>query len=421
MKAYRQLLLILLMLMPMFALAQDREADYQTTYDAPTYQAFAQAFVENEAIRIAVHIAYQAADDRTIAAYEVSLDEQPCGRLVLASTEEKKRLLNFEGTFPTQNTSDIGLTPVYQETGPCYEESFLMTLPLKYEVQREEADVPQVTITGRLHSDMPEAVIVLTNIGREMKDGLDMQVHQAAISIPETGFTQTLTYRSRETVNSLYPALLADLNFDGYLDLDLTVGMGASNRFSVFSLWQPEQGCFAQVNQDLELCNYSLLPERKDIRVYIHESALHHDIIRYHWENGMLAKKAMGSVYSSYPSGDVYESAKLIASDGSEKVLWDDHYQPDWYDTSRVYQERDAVLEQVIYLNALEEAPKTAVIVNADWVNLRHRDTKSSSSIGKIDAGETVQVLAEKCGEDQGWVRVLWEGKTGYIWHTFLK
>ncbi len=292
---------------------------------------------------------------------------------------------------------------------------------LPYEIQMDKPSPGQVTITGKLRSDMPEAVIVLTNTGRDTKDGLELLVNQADITIPDTGFAQTLTYRSREAPNSLSPAMLADLNFDGYLDLDLTVGMGAANRFSMFALWQPEQGCFAQVNQDLELCNYTLQPKRKDIWVYIHESALCHDIVRYHWENGGLVKKAMGQVYTRDSSEDVYESAKLLKEDGSEMVLWDDHYSLDWYSGNIVYNERHAVLERVVYWNALEEAPQTAVVTNVDWVNLRKLDTKSAPSIGIISEGETVQVLAENCGEDQGWVRVLWGGKTGYIWHSFLE
>lgn len=312
------------------------------------------------------------------------------------------------------------LLPVFAlaEDGKAAEQAANSELP--YIIQMDVPNPGQVTITGKLRGDMPEMVIVLTNTGRETADGDNMKVHQADIAIQETGFTQTLNYRSREALNSLSPAMLADLNFDGYLDLDLTVGMGAANRFSVFALWQPEQGCFAQVNQDLELCNYTLQPERKDIWVYIHESALCHDIIRYHWENGGLVKKAVGQVFTRDSSEDVYESAKLINEDGSEMVLWDDHYSLNWYSGNTVYSERHAVLERVVYWNALEEAPQTAVVTNVHWVNLRKLDTKNAPSIGKINQGKTVQVLAENCGEDQGWVRVLWGGKTGYIWHSFL-
>lgn len=292
---------------------------------------------------------------------------------------------------------------------------------LPYDIQLDKPSSGQVTITGKLHGDMPETVIVLTNTGREIIDGEDMLVHQADISSPETGYAQTLTFHSREAFDSLCPAMLADLNFDGYLDLDLTVGMGAANRFSVFALWQPEAGSFAQVDQDLELCNYTLAPERKDIWVFIHESALCHDIIRYHWENGGLVKRAVGSVYTRDSSEDVYEAATLLSDGGSEKVLWDDKYSLDWYSGDRVYNERHTVLENVVYRNVLEEAPQTAVVVNAGWVYLRKLDSKSAPSIGKISEGDTVQVLAENCGEDRGWVRVLWGGKTGYIWHSFLE
>lgn len=292
---------------------------------------------------------------------------------------------------------------------------------LPYNIQMDTPNPGQVTITGKLRGDMQETVIVLTNTGRDAKDGLEMLVNRADITIPGTGYAQSLNYRSREAPNGLSPAMLTDLNFDGYLDLDLTVGMGAANRFSVFALWQPEEGCFAQVMEGIELCNYTLQPERKEIWVFIHESALCHDIIRYHWENGGLVKKAVGSVYTGDLPEDVYESAKLIRDDGTEMVLWDDNYGLDWYSGNTVYNERDTVLENVIYRNALEETPQIAAVINADWVNLRKLDTKSAVSVGKIKEGDTVQVLAENCGADRGWVRVLWEGKTGYMWHSFLE
>ena len=37
-----------------------------------------------------------------------------------------------------------------------------------------------------------------------------------------------------------------------------------------------------------------------------------------------------------------------------------------------------------------------------------------------LSAGENVQILHFGCSEDRGWVRVLWNGRTDYIWYSFL-
>ena len=94
----------------------------------------------------------------------------------------------------------------------------------------------------------------------------------------------------------------------------------------------------------------------------------------------------------------------------------------DWYAAKYEWMERERhdVLDAVLYYDMLHQNPQYAVVDNVDWVNLRHLERKSSDSIGKISAGETVQILRFGCGEDQGWVRVLWNGRTGYIWHSFL-
>lgn len=73
-----------------------------------------------------------------------------------------------------------------------------------------------------------------------------------------------------------------------------------------------------------------------------------------------------------------------------------------------------------------------------DWVHLRKQDSKASPSLAKLKAGERVTLLADDCGAEDGWVRVLYDlgenqgltpdeydtGRytlTGYIWHSFLE
>lgn len=68
----------------------------------------------------------------------------------------------------------------------------------------------------------------------------------------------------------------------------------------------------------------------------------------------------------------------------------------------------------------------SATVVHADWVNLRSEGDKASPSVGAIDMGDTVYILAEQQGTENGWTKVLWmpesaETRVGYIWWSFLE
>lgn len=84
------------------------------------------------------------------------------------------------------------------------------------------------------------------------------------------------------------------------------------------------------------------------------------------------------------------------------------------------------ILEDEALVRDLQAIGRGARVVNADWVNLRQSTSKSSPALTTVDSTQTVTILRERCGEDEGWTRVLvvdaqgtaW---TGYIWWSFLK
>ena len=76
-------------------------------------------------------------------------------------------------------------------------------------------------------------------------------------------------------------------------------------------------------------------------------------------------------------------------------------------------------------VHTVEVYPK-AIVVNADWVNVRERGTKESAAITTVNAGESVYVISERNGFENGWTEVLvmkagQEPVTGYIWWSFLE
>ena len=84
------------------------------------------------------------------------------------------------------------------------------------------------------------------------------------------------------------------------------------------------------------------------------------------------------------------------------------------------------VLEDEALVRDLQAVGRRARVVNADWVNLRQSTSKSSPALTAVDSTQTVTILREHCGEDEGWTRVLFvdaQGTawTGYIWRSFLE
>ena len=74
----------------------------------------------------------------------------------------------------------------------------------------------------------------------------------------------------------------------------------------------------------------------------------------------------------------------------------------------------------------LSKSLPTAKITNADWVNVRQTGAKESPSITTVNAGESVFIISEGNGFENGWTEVLVmkDGQlpiTGYIWWSFLE
>lgn len=89
-------------------------------------------------------------------------------------------------------------------------------------------------------------------------------------------------------------------------------------------------------------------------------------------------------------------------------------------------QEKTEWTQDAALAGVLRASLPSATVVHADWVNLRSEGDKASAPLGAIDAGDTVYILAERQGTENGWTKVLWmpEGagaRVGYIWWSFLE
>lgn len=274
-------------------------------------------------------------------------------------------------------------------------------------------------MTGRPHETLPEMTFTIEDTGERNEE--DEHMLLLRVEAEDGGYGQEMRYPSLETVDGYVElARLDDVNFDGVLDLVLTHAQGASNGYVLVAPWLPEAGRFSEPVEGIRLCNYVLYPQQRHILSTEKDGAASYRHQSYAWVGGTLTLLSEGVMERVESSGRMRERLVKYDGDGAVRVCWDDEYPSDWY--IRVWEERWRVMESAMIDGA--QRP-TAAVDNVDWVNLRKQDSKDSPSLARLDAGTTVDILAEGCGEDGGWVRVLaqidGQSLTGYIWHSFLR
>ena len=315
---------------------------------------------------------------------------------------------------------EINIYPVYDGQEELDYQRCMTLYPEGRLLKDEAASDGVYRMTGRPHKSLPKMQFIFEDTGRINEQ--DEHVMKLDVRAEDGNYQQEIEYASWENGEmSLGLARLEDINFDGYLDLVLAHALGASNWFTIFAPWLPEEGRFSEPIQDIRFCNYVLYPEEKIALSSEKDGAASYHDKAYSWIGGQLT--LMGeSVMSSSPT-QMKERVVKYFSDGTEWICWDDEYPIAWYDgDSRVWNERrDTALAMLIHGTRGHRAR----VANVDWVNLRQQDSKQSKAIAKLTAGTEVEILSYGCGEDQGWIRVLvdQDGKslTGYIWKTYLE
>lgn len=309
--------------------------------------------------------------------------------------------------------------------------------------------------TGQVHPDLPTLTLTVTDTGERIEKTTNRNILQVDIEAQDGGLTQTLTWESIESpaFERIAPLVrLVDLNFDGYSDLTLLAAQGARNVFHAFALWEEQAGQFRPVEQgsvwdsaqqkfsfessQLELCNYELYPEEKRIFSSVADGYRWRTEVVYEWESRHgLAVKSIADIYDA---GDGLIGETVLLYGTGLMRCWNEVYPEEWYyGQEGVERERTRAIREVTMGSASWKATWMKV-ANVDWVNLRKQDSKASPSLAKLNAGETVTLLVDDCGPENGWVRVWYDPGdgsgiftynpddgsallTGYIWHSFLE
>lgn len=141
-------------------------------------------------------------------------------------------------------------------------------------------------------------------------------------------------------------------------------------------------------------------------------------------------------VYRSYEGGLVLEGERVFDSYTPavlEQMSSDELLNNEWQlvmDGEEVFK-TDALNDNrsddgMELVNKIAQALPIAKVANTTWVNVRLEGRKNSAAIASVDAGESVYVISENNGFENGWtyVLVMTEEQApliGYIWHSFLE
>lgn len=307
-------------------------------------------------------------------------------------------------------------------------------------------------LTGQVHTDLPELTVRVADTGERMPEQLRENVLQVTVTTADGGLLQEFTYLSNETPAfevAAAMAMLRDINFDGYQDLMLLTAMGARNVFHTFAVWDVEQGLFRPVGQtcewlredsryaeemtQAELCNYELYPEQRMVFSDEQDGYRFAREVWYMWDGSYTLTPYF--IRDVYDAGEGLIGEAMTAFSTRITFLWDEAYPEEWYYGQEGVSAERRQAAQAIALHSATSRGETRRVANTDWVNLRKQDSKASASLAKINAGETVTVLVDGCGDENGWVRVLYSPEnitmeeldagrytlTGYIWHSLLE
>lgn len=310
--------------------------------------------------------------------------------------------------------------------------------------------------TIRVHDDLAQMVVRITDTGERVPDGERETILRVEISSQDGTRLQAFTYLSSVTPDDEGAAAMVmgkDLNFDGYQDLMLLTAAGARNVFHAIALWDVEAGQFRPVEQacewdraagrfsdtltQVELCNVELFPEERMLQSDEQDGFRYRRVISFMFDGAYSLTPAF--IWDVYDAGDAIIGEALTSFSTHVTFLWDEHYPEEWYyGQDGVFDERAQAVHDIALGGALSAADRRLCVANVDWVHLRKQDSKASPSLAKLKAGERVTLLADDCGAEDGWVRVLYDlgenqgltpdeydtGRytlTGYIWHSFLE
>ncbi len=198
----------------------------------------------------------------------------------------------------------------------------LAMLPIVAGAEESLADVEFVDgqslrFSAQIGGELPQMTFTIKKTGESGAEYDRVYIYEATIAEkanPDKVF-QTFTIKSEQLLDPDYFLHLVDLNFDGYLDIDISYYRAASNEVHRFYLWDMQLNQYVEAELgNLEVSWYTLFPEDKMIYRYYHDSAMTGISEVYQYTGSQL--KLLRTVDTTGSSANL-ESHQLVVTDYS--------------------------------------------------------------------------------------------------------
>jgi hypothetical protein len=293
----------------------------------------------------------------------------------------------------------------------------LLALPiaLAIPVLSAGAEEAAYTAAARIHDSLPEMTFSLYPTGRVTQDDDGFPIWKLKVTSSAGVVNDGLEVASVQEQWEYMKALnFADINFDGYLDIEAHKVSGANNTYSTYFLWDknkfvPAQGCG-------RLSAYTLHPENKRIYNYGLNSALTGIGERYSWKGDTLVLE--GYYDCDFTDTDnIYLKIVLNDREGTAQTVFEGTYKSEFFADN--FTAIDEAMHAIVYDTeyAGDCLIGTVETGNSAKLNVRAKPSKTSKTLGKLNGG-MILWLKEYDGT---WYQTVYGGQEAYVMKDYVK
>jgi hypothetical protein len=274
------------------------------------------------------------------------------------------------------------------------------------------AEKAAFTTKAKIHDSLPEMTFSLYPTGRNAQDDDGFPIWKLQVTGDKGVINDDLEFSSLQDQWEYTPVLsFADINFDGYLDIQALKVSGANNILSTFFLWSdgkfvPAQGCE-------KLSAFTPHPENKRIYNYQLSSALTGIGERYSWNGSTLV---LEGYYDSDFTGEDKVYLKIVLNDkaGKAQTVFDSTFKSSWFADN--FNAMEDAMQEIVYNTEYADDCLTGT-VNSDKLNVRDKPNKSSKSLGSLPRG----VLLWLKVYDKDWYQTVFDGHEAYVMKKYVQ
>ena len=277
---------------------------------------------------------------------------------------------------------------------------------------KASAEEAAFSATAKIHDSLPEMTFSLYPTGRAAQDDDGFPIWKLQVTSKDGVINDDLELSSLQDQWQYMQVLnFADINFDGFLDIEALRVSGANNKYSTYFLWDKDRFVLAQGCE--KLSSYSLHAENKRIYNYQLSSALTGVGERYSWNGTTLVLE--GYYDSDFTDTEnVYLKIVLNDREGKAQTIVDNTYKSEWFADN--FKPMETAMQEIVY-NTEYAGDCMTGSVNSAKLNIRQKPAKSSKSLGTLPRG----VLLWLKEYDKDWYQTVYDGQDAYVMKKYVK